>query len=378
MVCLVVEQLKGCDKVRNLFVRESGNYKTTYSNDMKMFGTTGAKIKALLIVIVVLSVPLFVSNYWIGLLTLCAIASVGAIGLNILTGLTGQISIGVGAFLGVGGYTSAILTSTLWVKFLDCIANSWNCDSTYRGAIWNSALRLKGLYLAIATLAAQVIILFVISRWDSLTGGTAGMVLAVLLSESILYQVIQVITIYVPIILLLTVMYATNLIRTRTGRAFLAVRDRDIAAQIMGINLFKYKVMAFAISSFFVGIAGALLAHYTMIVSPEFYSFHVSIEYLAMILIGGLGSVFGSILGAVFITLLPVSLGSLIDVLAGFMPELYQLLSALKDFVFGAVIILFLIFEPGDSLIFGSILRSTLNYGRFLINQCGWTRLHLH
>ena len=103
-------------------------------------------------------------------------------------------------------------------------------------------------------------------------------------------------------------LYATNLIRTRTGRAFLAVRDRDMAAQIMGINLFKYKVMAFAISSFFVGIAGALLAHYTMIVSPEFYSIQVSINYLAMILIGGLGSVLGSILGALFITLLPVGL----------------------------------------------------------------------
>ena len=98
------------------------------------------------------------------------------------------------------------------------------------------------------------------------------------------------------VILLLTVLYATNLLRTRVGRAFLAVRDRDIAAQIMGINLFKYKVLAFAVSSFFVGIAGALLAHYTMIVSPELYSTTVSIEYLAMILIGGLGSVFGSII----------------------------------------------------------------------------------
>lgn len=127
----------------------------------------------------------------------------------------------------------------------------------------------------------------------------------------------------------------------------MAVRDRDIAAQIMGINLFKYKVMAFVISSFFVGISGALLAHYTMIVSPELYNFHVSIEYLAMILIGGLGSVFGSILGAAFITLLPVLLGSFVDVLAAFMPDFYQLFSAFKDFVFGAVIILFLIFEPG-------------------------------
>ena len=178
MVYLVVEQLKGCDKVRNLFVRESGNYKTTYSNDMKMFGTTGAKIKALLIVIVVLSLPLFVSNYWIGLLTLCAIASIGAIGLNILTGFTGQISIGVGAFLGVGGYTSAILTSTYGLSFWIALPIAGVVTALIGGVFGIPSLRLKGLYLAIATLAAQVIILFVISRWDSLTGGTAGMVLS--------------------------------------------------------------------------------------------------------------------------------------------------------------------------------------------------------
>src|SRR5699024_3476929 len=119
-----------------------------------------------------------------------------------------------------------------------------------------------------------------------------------------------------------TTLYAVNLIRTRTGRAFLAVRDRDVAAQIMGINLFGYKVLAFAISSFFVGIAGALLAHYTMIVSPEFYEIHVSIEYLAMILVGGLGSVLGSILGAFFITLLPVGLDVVINMITEYFPNI--------------------------------------------------------
>lgn len=344
---MVVEQLRGCEPMRNLFVRESGNYKTSYLDDAKMFGTTSGKIKGLLIVAMVLLLPLVTTNYWIGLLTLCSISAIGAIGLNILTGFTGQISIGVGAFLGVGGYTSAILTSTYGLSFWISLPLAGIVTALIGGLFGVPSLRLKGLYLAIATLAAQVIILFVISRWDSLTGGTAGMVLNrpkvgdVSLTSNTQYYYLCV------IILLLTVLYATNLLRTRTGRAFLAVRDRDIAAQIMGINLFKYKVMAFVISSFFVGISGALLAHYTMIVSPELYNFHVSIEYLAMILIGGLGSVFGSILGAAFITLLPVLLGSFVDVLAAFMPDFYQLFSAFKDFVFGAVIILFLIFEPG-------------------------------
>ena len=314
---------------------------------MKLFGTVSQKVKIAVIVGVLLLVPLFMSNYWIGLLTLCAISAIGAIGLNILTGFTGQISIGVGAFLGVGGYTSAIITSTYGLSFWISLPLAGLITAIVGGIFGLPALRLKGLYLAIATLAAQVIILFIISRWTSVTGGTSGMVLSrpsigsfTFMSNTSYYYL-------AIVILLLTVLYATNLLRTRVGRAFLAVRDRDIAAQIMGINLFKYKVLAFAVSSFFVGIAGALLAHYTMIVSPELYSTTVSIEYLAMILIGGLGSVFGSIIGAVFITLLPVSLGMLIDMVTVYFPDLYHLLSSFKDFAFGLVIILFLIFEPG-------------------------------
>ena len=163
--------------MRNLFVRESGNYKISYLDDAKMFGTTSGKIKGLLIVAMVLLLPLVTTNYWIGLLTLCSISAIGAIGLNILTGFTGQISIGVGAFLGVGGYTSAILTSTYGLSFWISLPLAGIVTALIGGLFGVPSLRLKGLYLAIATLAAQVIILFVISRWDSLTGGTAGMVL---------------------------------------------------------------------------------------------------------------------------------------------------------------------------------------------------------
>jgi len=333
--------------MRNPFVMESGNYKTTYRSDMALLRSKNAKIRMTALVAVVLLLPLFASNYIIGLLTLCAIAAIGSIGLNILTGITGQISIGVGAFLGVGGYTAAILTSTVGLSFWVALPAAGIVTAVVGGLFGIPSLRLKGLYLAIATLAAQVVILFIINRWSSLTGGTSGLSLSrptigdfsFTTNTSYYYLTI--------IILILTVIYATNLIRTRTGRAFLAVRDRDMAAQIMGINLFRYKVLAFAISSFFIGIAGALLAHYTMIVSPEFYSVDVSIEYLAMILVGGLGSVFGSILGALFITLLPVGLDIMIDFLTMFMPNIYQILSAFKELVFGLVIILFLIFEPG-------------------------------
>lgn len=347
MAYLAVVELRGCDDMRNLVVRQSGNYKTSYKDDMKLLGTLSDKVKWITLILLLLALPLFVSNYWIGLITLCTISAIGAIGLNILTGFTGQISIGVGSFLGVGGYTTAILTSTYGVSFWVSLPIAGIVTAVVGGLFGIPALRLKGLYLAIATLAAQVIILFVISRWDSVTGGTAGMVLSrpafgdFILSTNTSYYYLTL------VILFVTVLYAINLLRTRVGRAFLAVRDRDIAAQIMGINLFYYKVLAFIVSSFFVGIAGALLAHYTMIVSPELYNTQVSIQYLAMVLIGGLGSIFGSILGAVFITLLPVGLSTIVDFLTVYMPEMYQLLSAFKEFVFGIVIILFLIFEPG-------------------------------
>ncbi|WP_342580606.1 branched-chain amino acid ABC transporter permease [Ureibacillus sp. FSL W7-1570] len=347
--------------MRNLFVRECGNYKTSYKKDMKLFGTKSEIIKWLILLIILLTLPLYASNYWVGLLTLCAISAIGAIGLNILTGFTGQISIGVGAFLGVGGYTTAILTTTYGLSFWISLPLAGIVTALVGGLFGIPSLRLKGLYLAIATLAAQVIITFIISRWDSVTGGTAGMVLSrpvignyVLTSNASYYYL-------TIIILMLTVLYSVNLLRTRVGRAFLAVRDRDIAAQIMGINLFYYKVLAFIISSFFVGIAGALLAHYTMIVSPELYNIQVSIQYLAMVLIGGLGSILGSILGAIFITLLPVGLTSVVDLLTAYMPDLYQLFSAFKEFVFGLAIILFLIFEPGG---LAHIWQNIKNYFR--------------
>jgi len=333
--------------MRNPFVLESGNYKTSYRSDMKIFRTPYARLRVFVLIALVLLAPFLVSNYVIGLLTLCAIASIGAIGLNILTGFTGQISIGVGAFLGVGGYTSAILTTTLGLSFWIALPVAGIMTAIIGSLFGIPSLRLKGLYLAIATLAAQVVILFVISRWTSLTGGTAGMVLSRPAIGDFAFSTNRSYYYLTVVILLLTVLYTTNLIRTRTGRAFLAVRDRDVAAQIMGINLFSYKVLAFAISSFFVGIAGALLAHFTMIVSPELYSTHVSIEYLAMILVGGLGSVFGSILGAVFITLLPVFLDSLADIANAYIPGFNSIIQAFRQFVFGLVIIAFLIFEPG-------------------------------
>lgn len=332
--------------MRNPFVMECGEFHVNYKQDMAIWKNSRVRIRVLVMVALFALFPLVASDYVIGLATLCGIAAIGAIGLNILTGFTGQISIGVGAFLGVGGYASAILTLKLGLSFWIAMPLAGIITAIVGGLFGLPSLRLKGLYLAIATLAAQVIILFVISRWDSLTGGTAGMMLSrpqvgdfVFYSEKSYYYLMFA-------VLLITTVFALNLFRSRVGRAFIAVRDRDVAAEVMGIDLFKYKVLAFTVSSFFVGVAGALLGHYTMIVSPELYSITVSIEYLAIILVGGLGSVFGSIYGAVFITLLPVFLRSGVELLSGIYPEIAGVLNGMKEVVFGLVIILFLVYEP--------------------------------
>ncbi|KON87696.1 ABC transporter permease [Sporosarcina globispora] len=332
--------------MRNPFVMDCGEFHVNYKQDMAIWKISRVRMRVFILLAIFAVFPMFVSDYIIGLATLCGIAAIGAIGLNILTGFTGQISIGVGAFLGVGGYTSAILTAKVGLSFWIAMPTAGIVTAIVGGLFGLPSLRLKGLYLAIATLAAQVIILFVISRWDALTGGTAGMVLSrpelgsfVFYSERSYYYLMFV-------VLIITAIFTLNLFRSRVGRAFIAVRDRDVAAEVMGIDLFKYKVLAFIVSSFFVGIAGALLGHYTMVVSPELYSITVSIEYLAIILVGGLGSVFGSIYGAVFITLLPVVLRSGVEMLSGVFPDLSAVLIGMKEVVFGLVIILFLIYEP--------------------------------
>ncbi|MCS0788959.1 branched-chain amino acid ABC transporter permease [Cytobacillus firmus] len=332
--------------MRNPFVMDCGEFHVNYKQDMAIWKISRVRMRVFVLLAIFAVFPMFASDYIIGLATLCGIAAIGAIGLNILTGFTGQISIGVGAFLGVGGYTSAILTAKLGLSFWIAMPAAGIVTAIVGGLFGLPSLRLKGLYLAIATLAAQVIILFVISRWDALTGGTAGMVLSrpelgsfVFYSERSYYYLMFA-------VLIITAAFTLNLFRSRVGRAFIAVRDRDVAAEVMGIDLFKYKVLAFIVSSFFVGIAGALLGHYTMVVSPELYSITVSIEYLAIILVGGLGSVFGSIYGAVFITLLPVVLRSGVEMMSGVFPDLSAVLIGMKEVVFGLVIILFLIYEP--------------------------------
>ena len=331
---------------------ESGIFHTTYEADMAIRRTPLMRLRLILVIIAVLVFPFLANGYQLTLANQIGIAAIGAIGLNILTGFTGQISLGQGAFMAVGAYGSGLLAARLGMPWWLTIPISCFITAAVGAVFGIPSLRLKGLYLAIATLAAQQIIEWLITHWRALTGGVEALVVPspTLLGARIngdfrFYWVIL-------FFLALTIVYSVNLFRTRVGRAFIAIRDQDIAAEVMGVDIFRYKLLAFATSSFFVGLSGALLGHWRGIVNYERFTIETSILFLAMVIIGGLGSISGSIYGAIFMTLLPAFLTNLFgpDVLGRFIPansilEL-RLIPFINQGVFGLTIILFLIFEP--------------------------------
>ncbi|MDD5486610.1 MAG: branched-chain amino acid ABC transporter permease [Dehalococcoidales bacterium] len=321
----------------------------SYAEDMAIFRTKTQWVLLLLLFILLVTVPLFVGNYWLSIFNIIAITIIGAMGLNLLTGYCGQLSIGHAGFIAVGAYTSAILTGTYEVPFLLGILGG-GLMAGLTGILFGlPSLRVKGFYLAISTIAAQFIIMWVISQWGSMTGGFVG--LRVPAAKILGFQFTSQLSKYYLIlaICVITVFVAKNLARTRQGRAFVAVRDNDLAAQVMGINLFRYKLLAFFTGCFLAGISGALLAHcYYGFLNPEFFSFKESILYVGMIIIGGLGTTVGPIFGVVFIRLLErlltLELVPFLESSITIFPSGWA--SGITPMLFGLVIVLFLIIEP--------------------------------
>jgi len=313
---------------------------------MALFRTKFLKFWVGVFFVFLLIFPFVANVYLLSLANIIGIAVVGALGLNILTGFAGQISLGHGAFIGVGAYTSALLVMRLHIPFWFALPAAGLFTAIVGMIFGIPSLRVKGLYLAIATLAAQVIINFVMIHWSSLTKGTSGLPVDPPRLFGIVFDTDQKYYFITMAFAVLATTFAKNLQRTRVGRAFMAVRDNDLAAEIIGINLFKYKLLAFFVSSFYAGIAGALWAHYVTIITPEHFTIAESINYLAMIIIGGIGSVLGSIFGAIFMVLLPEVLRLIADALSGVYPSIGNFFSAMREVVFGLTIILFLIYEP--------------------------------
>lgn len=325
---------------------ESGIFHSTYQADMGLRRTHSQKIRIVLLILFILIFPFFANRYYLTLANQIGIAVIGAIGLNILVGFTGQISLGQGGFMAVGAYSAGILTARYGVPWYASTLIACLITALVGGFFGIPSLRLKGLYLAIATLAAQEIILWLVTHWDAVTGGVDALVVPdptlfglQMNTDFRFYWIVWALT-------GITVLLTINLFRTHYGRAFIAIRDQDIAAEVMGIDLFRYKLLSFAISSFFVGLAGALIAHYRNIVTWERFTIDVSVTYLAMIIIGGLGSVSGSFLGASFMTLLPAVLTNLGRALRNIIPYVDTLIPYFQQAAFGLVIILFLVLEP--------------------------------
>jgi branched-chain amino acid transport system permease protein len=327
----------------------TGIHHTTYAAELRLRHTRAERLRLVSTIAALLAIPWIADPYWLSVANTIGIAAIGAVGLNILVGFTGQISLGQGGFLAVGAFTSALLVQRVGVPVPVGIVAAVVVTAAVGAFVGLPALRLRGLYLAIATIASQEIIVFVVRRWGWLTGGQGFLDVDRLTLFG--YRVPRTsfeFTWYWIIVGLavLAVLSARNLFRTALGRSFMAVRDQDIAASAIGVDLTRTKLAAFAISSGYVGLAGALTAHYTETVTWERFTIDVSVQYLAMIIIGGLGSVAGAVYGAAFIMLLPPLLGEVAARVRAWAPWLADQLPAVQAACFGLVIVLFLRFEP--------------------------------
>ena len=324
----------------------AGLYHENYRSDERIFQTWFVRIWLISFLIACVLFPFFGSKYMISTMIEVGIAVIACLGLNLLTGFTGQISLGHAAFMGVGAYTCSILVGQAGVPFIVALFFAGFVTALVGMVFGIPSLRLRGLYLAMATIAAQFIIEFTIRRWDKLTGGVEGMYVDPGTLGPFHFDD-RVHLYYLTFILAVLVTMATkNIVRARSGRAFVAIRDRYLAAEVIGVNLFKYRLLSFAVSSFFAGIAGALMAQYLEVITHESFTISQSIDYLAMCIIGGLGHIPGAIFGVGFWFILERILEVVTTTLNSTYPDHITWFVSIREIVFGLVIILFLIFEP--------------------------------
>ncbi len=318
-----------------------------YARDMAVLRTRTHWALLVVLLVVVFTAPLYLSNYWLGVANLIGITIIAAIGLNILIGYCGQLSIGHAGFMAVGAYTTAVLTNKLGFPFLAGLICS-GFSAGLIGLIFGiPSVRVKGFYLAITTIAAQFIIIWIINHWSSVTGGFVGISVPYASIGGIEFKHDASQFYLITSITAVCILFAKNLARGRIGRAFIAVRDNDLAAEVMGINLLYYKLLAFFIGCFLAGIAGSLFAHWTGFLNAENFTLTDSILYIGMVIVGGLGTTIGPILGVVLIRLLQQGIMYISPLLESTFPAIPAgFTSGIGPMVFGLVIVLFLILEP--------------------------------
>jgi branched-chain amino acid transport system permease protein len=339
-------------------------FQTDYGQDIRLFRHSGYWWSYGVLLLLVLAAPFVVGSYLQSQIVFVFIYAIVGVGLLILAGFAGQVSLGHAAFLAIGAYTAGYM-QRLGVPFLVYLPLSVVLTGAVGALVGFPALRLAGIYLVIATIAFGFIIEEVAARWESVTNGNDGMrikqieLFGFTLSRdgySFYYLCLG--------FLVLVLVLALNLLRSPTGRAFIAIRDSETAAQSIGVNLSVYKVMAFSISAAITGLAGCLYAHKMSFISPEMFTLLLSLEFVIVILIGGVGSLHGAVLGSIFVVMVDPFLSYLKDDLPRGIGELahsfgvanpgalQDTLSAiggaagLKGAIYGLIIIVFIIFEP--------------------------------
>jgi branched-chain amino acid transport system permease protein len=316
-------------------------FKTRYEQDIRIAKHGGYVFWYGVLMLVMLAAPWVFPEYWLAQITFVLIYAIVGLGLMLLSGFTGQFSLGHAAFLGVGAYTQAALTG-IGVPFPLALVGAAAVSALVGVIVGLPALRLKGIYLGIATLAFGFIVEEVFARWESVTGGNAGKHVKApdlfgwkLDSGESFYYLCLVLAVLATLAIL-------NLLRSPTGRAFVAIRDSEISAQSMGIHLARFKTLSFAISAALAGVGGALYAHKLMFISPDQFGVLQSIDLILMIVIGGLGSVHGAFLGAIFLITMP----QVIALAKDYLPEAIGMAPGLQGLVYGVVLIAFVLFEP--------------------------------
>ncbi len=316
-------------------------FKTDYAQDIKLAKHGGHTFWYSALLIALVAAPWVVAEYWLAQLTFVMIYAIAGLGLMLLAGFTGLFSLGHAAFLGVGAYTQAVLTNA-GVPFPIALAGAAALSAAVGFVVGLPALRVKGIYLGMATLSFGFIVEEVLARWESVTGGNAGKHINApdlfgwkLDTGDEFYFLCLVITV-------ISTLAIMNLLRSPTGRAFVAIRDSEISAQSMGIQLSYYKTLSFAISAALAGVAGALYAHKLQFISPEQFNILQSIDLLLMIVIGGLGSVHGAFLGAIFLITMP----QVIALSKDYLPAAIGQAPGLQGLVYGVVLVAFVLFEP--------------------------------
>jgi branched-chain amino acid transport system permease protein len=316
-------------------------FKTDYLQDIRLFQHGGHWFWYGLLLLFLLIVPWMASNYVVDQLVLIFIYAIVGLGLMLLVGYTGLISLGHAAFLGVGAYTEAVLAARGW-PFPLSISAAILLSAITGVIVGLPALRVKGIYLAIATLALGVIVEEVLTRWESVTGGNSGLPVKAIQFLGMKISSLQGFYYLAFAFTVAATWLVLNLLRSPTGRAFVAIRDSEISAQSMGIHLAKYKTISFALSAALTGLAGALYAHKIRFLSPEQFTVIQSIELLMMIFIGGIGSIHGVFFGALFLIVLP----QMISVAKDFLPAAIGGAAGLQATIFGLIIVAFVLFEP--------------------------------